>query len=397
MRMIRGRFMRRWGVMTLIMVCFVYMAVYLSTSQTFDVSISLEKPHKNIPPPFPWEQPDHAPADGAAGQFSNRAIREHHDSLQNLTEKPKAETVDQKSEKDDNEMKEKANENNNTIDQFMSIQSEINRLRGEMTDQSCAKYPELIRGAITDNTYRHIYVNDKHNLLYCFVPKVGCSNWKRVMMILNGSKKKLSEISSDEVHFNNGMKRLAGFTPRDRQHKLETYKKFIYVRNPFVRLLSAFNNKYGNIIQYRKDKYFQGFAKTIMKQFRPHATSRELRTGENITWTEFVKFLTQPKRPFFDDHWEEMFKICAPCKIKYDYVGNLETVVDDAKYMLTDLQLDSFVDYPSKSNSHPTNSTETFEKAFRILPKDSLQKLWKIYEKDFEIFGFPKPKFIEEL
>ena len=279
----------------------------------------------------------------------------------------------------------------------MSAQSEVNRLRRELILHQCTKHPELNQGGITDNTYRHIYVNDKHKLLYCFIPKVGCSNWKRVLMILNGSTKTFSEMSSDEVHFSNGMKRLAGFTHREQQHKLQTFKKFVYVRNPFVRVLSAFNNKYGDVVQYRKEKYFQGFAKTIMKQFRPHATMKELKTGENITWTEFVQFLTQPKRPFFDDHWEEMFKTCLPCKIKYDYVGNLETVPEDAKYMLTDLQLDSLVKFPSKGNSHPTNSTAEFERAFRNLPKENLKKLWKIYEKDFEIFGYPKPNFIEEL
>lgn len=61
------------------------------------VSISLEKPRKNNPPPFPWEQPDPAPENDKAGKFSNRAIQEHPDSLQNLTEKLKTETMVQRS------------------------------------------------------------------------------------------------------------------------------------------------------------------------------------------------------------------------------------------------------------------------------------------------------------
>ncbi|XP_030831363.1 carbohydrate sulfotransferase 10-like [Strongylocentrotus purpuratus] len=314
-------------------------------------------------------------------------------SPKNLTEKLTTAVV-QRSENKDTEIR--TDEMKDSVEEFMSAQSEVNRLRRELILQKCAKHPELNQSGISYTTYRHIYFSDKHKLLYCFIPKVGCSNWKRVMMILNWSKKNISEMLSDEVHEHNGMKRLAELSRAEQQQKLQTYKKFIYVRNPFGRVVSAFNNKFGDIVQYRKAPYFQGFAKTIMKQFRSHATATELKTGENITWTEFVKFLTQSNRPFFDDHWEEMFKICSPCKIRYDYVGHLETVSEDAKYMLTDLQVDSLIEYPSKSNSHPTNSTAKLEKAFRDLPKDNLKKLWKIYEKDFEIFDYPKPDFIGE-
>ncbi len=213
-------------------------------------------------------------------------------------------------------------------------------------------------------------------------------------MVLSGLRKNTEEISHHDAHFNNSMKRLSELSAADQQHRLKTYTKFMYTRQPFLRILSAYMNKFADIKVYREEPFFQSRAKGIMKRYRKDATPRELKTGENITWNEWTTYLTNPTEvAWFDDHWQEIYKMCSPCKVNYDYLGRLETIGDDAKYMLTSLDLQDKVSYPAKANSHPTNSSKTYDTFFSQITKATLDKLWELYKLDFELFGYPKPDF----
>ncbi|XP_038051884.1 carbohydrate sulfotransferase 11-like [Patiria miniata] len=381
------RLCRHWFPQLFLLLCFVYLTFYAVTQFEFDAPVNLNRP-KSIRQyeDFPWmkdnilqvKKPPSA-ADDVPGP-----AQAHNESL--AQEKGK-----QNGGQDSKEAFNKEFEPNGFMEQQEAIQME----RRSHLDQACSKHAKLSQGSLNMETLRHIYVHEKHKILYCFVPKVGCSNWKRVLMVLSGLRKGTVGISSNEAHFKNGMKRLSALTPAEQKIRLKTYTKFMYARQPFLRILSAYKNKFADIKMYRKEPYFQGFAKRIMKTYRKGATARELQTGENITWHEWMTYLTNPtERAGFDDHWQEIYKMCSPCKVKYDYFGKLETINDDARYMLTSLDLQDQVSFPAKANSHPTNSSKTYDDYFSQVPKATLKRLWELYELDFELFGYSKPDFL---
>ncbi|KAJ8020499.1 Carbohydrate sulfotransferase 11 [Holothuria leucospilota] len=267
--------------------------------------------------------------------------------------------------------------------------------RHRLLAEACKKYPELSEGKLSVDTQRHILVNEKQKLLYCFVPKVGCSNWKRVMMKLAGTtSKKLSRITSQDAHAKNGLRNLLNYEQNERRTILATYTAFMYARDPFARIVSAYQNKFGDVSVYRKETLIHKTAKMMIKKYRRDPSPKELETGENVTWTEFVNFLTDPVKNYFNEHWREMYKLCSPCHVNYDFLGHLETLDDDVQYMFQELHLEDKIKYPSSKTSHPTNSTNTYLEFYSQLTTEQIQRLWKIYEKDFDLFGYKKPNFV---
>ena len=68
-------------------------------------------------------------------------------------------------------------------------------------------------------------------------------------------------IPANQAHAMGTFKRLSNYTLLEINEKLKTYDKFIVVRHPFERLLSAYRNKFEH-----KNEYFQSrFGKRIIK------------------------------------------------------------------------------------------------------------------------------------
>lgn len=103
----------------------------------------------------------------------------------------------------------------------------------------------------------HILIDHQHKLLYCYVPKVACTNWKRVLMVLTGrsNASNLVDISATLAHDVNSTLSLPELSETEAQYCLNNYINFLMVRHPFERLLSAYRNKFES--SHPSAKYFQ--------------------------------------------------------------------------------------------------------------------------------------------
>uniref|UniRef100_A0AAV2LFG5 Carbohydrate sulfotransferase n=1 Tax=Knipowitschia caucasica TaxID=637954 RepID=A0AAV2LFG5_KNICA len=127
----------------------------------------------------------------------------------------------------------------------------------------------LTHRAVTRFVLDRIFVSDKHKLLFCQTPKVGNTQWKKVLIVLNGAFPSVEEIPENIVHNHekNGLPRLSSYSPQEVTERLGSYFKFLIVRDPFERLISAFKDKF--VLNPRFEPWYKtDIAPAIIRKYR---------------------------------------------------------------------------------------------------------------------------------
>ena len=137
----------------------------------------------------------------------------------------------------------------------------------------------------------------------------------------------------------------------------------------------------------------------------------------NKTFSEFIDFiLNDCKSQPCNEHWQPQYIHCDFCEIKYDFIGHVETLENDLKYIAHINNLSSLL--PNDENIlhvHPSgtkrfhsplgnkenkviDSKRKNEKAldyFSMLNSSQLQGLYDMYKIDFKIFGYSEYPYVK--
>ncbi|XP_071393211.1 carbohydrate sulfotransferase 8-like [Centroberyx affinis] len=269
--------------------------------------------------------------------------------------------------------------------------SGILEARRRLMKEMCAKYKSSISRTITRHHVAHIYVEDKYKLLYCQVPKAGCSNWKRTLMVLAGQASNAQSIKHDTVHYGNHLKRLDSFDRQGIMHRLETYTKVVFVREPLERLVSAYRDKFENPNNY----YHSLFGKPIISKYRVNASKAALSTGNGVTFQEFVQYLVDVHRPVgMDIHWEPANQLCNPCLLDYDFIGKFENMEEESNFLLRRTGAPRNLTLPNFKDRNPSaerTSMQITQKYFAQVSMWERQRIYDFYYMDYLMFNYSKP------
>ncbi|XP_071950640.1 carbohydrate sulfotransferase 11-like [Antedon mediterranea] len=271
-----------------------------------------------------------------------------------------------------------------SFEEFMKRYSLIHAKRAKHTNEMCSRHGKRLAKM---KGKPRLLVNEKHKLVFCQTPKVGSTSWCRIMLVLSEymNYTQAMNLTTEEVSdaWKKHVPSLYTFPVSKQKHILATYTKFMFVRHPFTRLLSAFTDK-----MKTKDGKYQRGADKIIDKIKAH------RYDENATEkVEFVDFINLVVSNVYTDlHWSDMYKICRPCNIHYDIIGHFEDMSNDAKYILTLSNVTS-VGFPEPSKSHVTYSSDNDKifKAFSTLPVSMLADLYYKFKYDFTLFDYKIP------
>lgn len=121
-----------------------------------------------------------------------------------------------------------------------------NLLRQERIQKVCANLVTKDIDAIPNDQLEHLIVDRDHKLLYCSVPKVASTTWKRILLIMikraciGVEHCDPLKIPASLAHSAGIFEKFNSLSAADRQVVLSEYTRFIIVRHPFERLLSAY-------------------------------------------------------------------------------------------------------------------------------------------------------------
>lgn len=243
-----------------------------------------------------------------------------------------------------------------------------------------------------------MFVDDDHRLLYCAVPKVACTNWKRVLLTLSGKVKsaKIQNLVDNDFHrqlAKTYLRRLDSYTLRDIQLRLNSYYKFMFVREPFERLLSAYRNK---LASAEDEEFRRLYGRDIIRRYRKRPSVTSLQRGHDVTFEEFVRYLLGLKTArleTFEPHWRPYHQLCHPCHVDYDFIGKYETLDEEVDFVLHRLGISHIVSFPTKTHSRSRTSKELVAEQFANISRSDIRRLWEIYSVDFNLFDYEYPEY----
>ncbi|XP_055985537.1 carbohydrate sulfotransferase 13 [Sorex fumeus] len=276
-----------------------------------------------------------------------------------------------------------------------SALAEVHRQRRDLLRGACSRHTRRQR-LLQPSDLRHVLVDDAHGLLYCYVPKVACTNWKRVLLALRGGApgRDPRSIPAHEAHAPGRLPSLADFGPAEINRRLRTYLAFLFVREPFERLASAYRNKLAR--PYSAD-FQRRYGTRIVQRLRPRARPDARARGHDVRFAEFLAYLLDPRtrrdEPF-NEHWERAHALCHPCRLRYDVVGKFETLAEDAAFVLG-LAGAPALRFPAPPR--PKAAAAARELAARLFQDISpfyQRRLFDLYRMDFVLFNYSAPSYL---
>ena len=192
---------------------------------------------------------------------------------------------------------------------------------------------------LNSNLFSHLYFDNVHHFFQCLIEKVGCSFFKRFLYFFSNVHPQLEspfDLSLNEAHRVN-LDKFSDLSHPDSLLTQESYKKIIFVRDPYSRLFSGYVDKI-----FSRYNAWRSYNRLILARIGRYSLHRIC--ADDVSFAEFVKFFVQTmqKGVPVNGHFLPMYLHCKPCEVKYDFVGKLEKFDRDVRIMMHHIGLSNY-------------------------------------------------------
>ena len=232
------------------------------------------------------------------------------------------------------------------------------------------------------------YVNREHRTVVVLNPKVGTKSFRQALT--DGMRAVFGVTDPSEGRYRLFKKaREFQFAPiRDYAHAFrfaEEYQFFCFVRNPYARLRSAWQNKFA----YGHE---QGYSRSIRRRELPRlrrfARAAQLPGGLDgaaIPFATFLAYVESQPSGRRDHHWDDQHKVLLMDDIRYEHCFRLEREFSPGmRSILERLALTGPAVEPlltTRRNASPTEEDPVFT-------PELAQRVHRLYSRDFVLFGY---------
>lgn len=176
----------------------------------------------------------------------------------------------------------------------------------------------------------------KTTVEYCFIQKAASATWKEVFKEVNKGmgRKGFMPATRRPDKVNTGKLTTLGTSEKVGSGAVRQIR-FLFVREPYGRLLSAYVDK----LFGPNTVFWKALGTYIVRKFRGSANSSSTSSnhcGHDVTFPEFVKYVihAQQTGQHRDGHFIPQHDHCQMCQVPYDYIGHVETLAGDMNYIL---------------------------------------------------------------
>lgn len=177
--------------------------------------------------------------------------------------------------------------------------------------------------------------------------------------------------------------------------------KFLFVRHPFDRLVSAYRNKLEDSYAQEDGSYFyKTYGRRIVERFRINRVTDKRKGEENSlknmvigkepTFPEFVDYLIHTDPEDYDEHWRPVVIHCHVCQFHFDYIIKYEHFEEEINFLIDVMQEDGRLPHNFKltwENRGNTNKNTVVE-YLKQLSEEQVMQLFDKYRLDFLYFDY---------